>query len=408
MKDKLVSKIIVMVLAVVTLGITGLTIQYYTSESYLTLKGDEKVTIGLNGLYDDPGVDAVLHGRDASDEVTVSGKIDTETPGVYTREYRVGNFVAQREVEVLDVMDPVIELKGGDTTTIKLAEEFEEPGYLATDSKGNDLTDKVKVTNREITRAGKHRIAYSVVDSEGKGTRVYRDVKVLPNTEYKTSGLPICMYHNVYDENNIPSNVNANWISKEDLAEELQWLNEHEYYFPTWQEVRDYVDGKLILPEKSIVLTFDDGRENFFKNGIPVLEQYEVPATCFVITSKDGEKKVRKNQSEYITYESHSDNLHRGGGNIGHGGIMTVINHDEGVADLKKSIEIVGRNDAFAYPFGDTNENTKQIVQDAGFKCAVTTNQGRVKPGDDPYLLNRQRMSRNQSMDSFRAMVIPF
>ena len=408
MKDRLVFKILIMALAVVTLGVTGLTIQYYTSESYMTLNGDSKVTIGLNGLYDDPGVTACLHGMDASDEVVTSGEVDTETPGVYTLEYRAGNFVVQREVEVLDVMDPVIELKGDETISMKLGEEFEDPGFTATDSKGNDLTDQVKVKNADVTRAGKCRIAYSVVDAEGKGTRIYRNLNVEPNTEYKTCGIPICMYHYVYDENNIPAKVNANWISKEDLAEELAWLNEHEYYFPTWQEVRDYVDGKLLLPEKSIVLTFDDGSKSFLENGIPVLEEYNVPATSFVITSKDGEKKVQQYQSDLINYQSHSDNLHRGGGNVGHGGIMTVISHDEGVADLKKSVEIVGSNDAFAYPFGDTNENTHQIVEDAGFKCAVTTTQGRVKPGSDPLLLPRQRMSRNQSMDSFRAMVLPY
>ena len=127
-----------------------------------------------------------------------------------------------------------------------------------------------------------------------------------------------------------------------------------------------------------------------------------------MITSKNGREKVGKYRSKYVTYESHSDNLHRGGGNIGHGGIFTVISHDDGLADLKKSIEIVGSKDAFAYPFGDTNDRCRQVVEDAGFLCAVTTVPGRAKPGDDPLLLPRQRMSRNQSIETFRAMVLPY
>lgn len=43
-----------------------------------------------------------------------------------------------------------------------------------------------------------------------------------------------------------------------------------------------------------------------------------------------------------MTFQSHSYNMHRGGGNIGHGGIFPVMEHDEAVADLQKSIEIGG------------------------------------------------------------------
>ncbi|MDO4870427.1 MAG: DUF5011 domain-containing protein [Bacillota bacterium] len=410
MKRKKTFNIILIALAVVVIGIAGYTFHYYSSDSYLVLKGNSSDTVGLNGVYSDPGATAVLHGRDVSDQVKVSGKIDTETPGKYKLSYKAGNFTMQRTVTVLDEMDPVIQLKGEDDVTIKLGDEYKDPGFSATDSQGNDLTAQVEVDEADLNKAGNQKIRYTVSDAEGKTTQVSRTVKVEPNTEYETSGLPICMYHYVYDENDIPSDVNANYISKEDLSEELDWLIQEGYYFPTWQEVRDYVDGKLLLPEKSIVITFDDGAYSFLDNGIPVLEKYKVPATSFVITSHDGKKKLatEKYQSEYVQYESHSHDMHRGGGNIGHGGIMTVISHDDGVADLKKSIEIVGSGEAFAYPFGDTNDNTRSIVEDAGFLCAMTTTQGRAKPGDDPLMLPRQRMSRNQSMDAFKAMVSPF
>ena len=83
-----------------------------------------------------------------------------------------------------------------------------------------------------------------------------REVTVEANTDYDSPGLPICMYHYVYDEENPPDDLNqryGNYISMQDLEEELEWLNEEGYYYPTWQEVRDYVDGKILLPEKSIV-----------------------------------------------------------------------------------------------------------------------------------------------------------
>lgn len=156
-------------------------------------------------------------------------------------------------------------------------------------------------------------------DDEGNTTRVTREVTVEANTDYDSPGLPICMYHYVYDEENPPDDLNqryGNYISMQDLEEELEWLNEEGYYYPTWQEVRDYVDGKILLPEKSIVLCFDDGAVSFLENGIPVLEKCKVPATCFMITSENGEGKIETYGSEYVIYESHSHNMHRAGGNI--------------------------------------------------------------------------------------------
>ena len=171
--------------------------------------------------------------------------------------------------------------------------------------------------------------------------------------------------------------------------------------------MRDYIDGKLKLPDKSIVLCFDDGAKSFLDHGIPVLEKCKVPATCFMITSSNGEEKIAQYQSDYVHYESHSHNMHRPGGNIGHGGIFPAISHEEGMADLKKSIEICGSGDAFAYPYGDYNDSSVAMVKEAGFLCAVTTQPGKAKPGDNPLLLPRVRMSLGQSLEAFQKKVQP-
>ena len=91
-------------------------------------------------------------------------------------------------------------------------------------------------------------------------------------------------------------------------------------------------------------------------------------------------------------YESHSHNMHRPGGNIGHGGVFTAISEEEGMADLKESIKICGSGEAFAYPFGDYNVSSRDMVEEAGFLCAVTTEYGKARPGTDPLLLPRIRM----------------
>lgn len=403
--------LIVLVLAIIVVGIAAIVMTFYSSNFSMKLKGDEEMTVGLNAVYEDQGVKAVIDGRDVSDKVKVTGEVDTSKPGTYELKYSVENLKAVRKVTVLDKMNPEIILEGSEKVDgLKLGDKFDEPGYKATDENGKDITDKVKVEGSDIRKAGTNTVSYTVSDNNGNTTRVTREVEVAANTDYGAPGLPICMYHYVYDENDPPDDLNqrfGNYISMQDLEEELNWLNEEGYYYPTWKEVRDYVDGKLLLPDKSIVLCFDDGAVSFLENGIPVLEKCKAPATCFMITSYNGEEKIAQYQSDYVIYESHSDNMHRGGGNIGHGGIFTAISEEDGLADLKRSIEVCGSSDAFAYPFGDYNESSRSMVEKAGFLCAVTTEYGKAEPGDDPMLLPRVRMSMGQSLAGFQDRVSP-
>ena len=284
---------------------------------------------------------------------------------------------------------------------IKLGDVFTEPGYTATDEDGTDLTSFVQVDTSALNRAGNQQVIYSVEGKNGVITEVSRQVEILPNTEYETAGLPICMYHYVYDPAEPPENPDSNFISTTALAEEMQYLHDNGYYFPTWQEVRDYVDGKLLLPEKSIVLTFDDG-PNYMYLGTPILEKYQTPATSFVIASYwDSKEMLYGYSSDYLTFQSHSYKMHQGGGSIGHGGIYTAMSREEVLSDLQISFEICGNHDAFAYPFGDYTEEGCAVLEEAGLLCAVTTENNKCYPGDNPYLLPRVRMIGTQSLAQF-------
>lgn len=402
--------ITVIIAAVIVLIPIGYAFYYYTTNYSLDLIGDKEVKLNLNGVYEEQGATAQLKGKDATDKIKITGKVNTAKPGKYTIKYSVSSITAKRTVTVGTKMNPEIKLDSNKKLTMKLGEKLKDSKYTATDEDGNDLTDKVKVDTSAIKRAGTGKVSYTVTDSKGNTTKVYRQVTVKANTDYDTPGLPICMFHYVYDENDPPEDLYkryGNYISAQALEKELLWLKSENYYFPTWDEVRDYIDGKLILPDKSIVITFDDGTKNFMELGIPVLEKCKVPATSFVITKNKGEEKVKKYASKYVTFESHSHNMHRPGGNIGHGGIFTALSKSDALADLKKSTDIVGNNDAFAYPYGDYNDQCEEILKEAGFKCAVTTQPGKAKPGDDPYLLPRQRMSLGQSLEQFQRKVKP-
>ena len=47
----------------------------------------------------------------------------------------------------------------------------------------------------------------------------------------------------------------------------MESLTQNNFYYPSWPEVRAFIDGKHSLPKHSIVMTFDDGEPHFFQYG---------------------------------------------------------------------------------------------------------------------------------------------
>lgn len=319
-----------------------------------------------------------------------------------TSENKGGSKDTKKKDAQSGTSDYTIELQGDSEVTVRLGDPYEDAGAVVKDRQGNRTDISVSLEEYDLNTAGEHQLVYKATDPKGKEISAQRTVTVTPNKEYGAKGLPICMYHYVYDANSVPENLNSNYIEVGTLEEELKYLHENDYYFPTWKEVREYLDGERILPDKSIVLSFDDG-PLYIELEIPLFEKYQTPATSFVITSYYNDKSMldpyRNNQ--YLTLESHTDNMHRGGGTYGHGGIFPALSKEEALADLKKSIEYCGNGDALAYPFGDYTAECEQTVEEAGFLCAVTTEPGKCYPGDDPYALTRVRMLGSQSLDQF-------
>ncbi|MPW27333.1 polysaccharide deacetylase family protein [Alkalibaculum sp. M08DMB] len=318
-----------------------------------------------------------------------------------TSTYKAVNTTEPKDGKAKNEEKPNVtfELMGEGDIVITLGDEYIEQGYIATDSKGNSVN--IEVNLPDFNKAGKHKVEYIYKDNDNTKVLATRNIIIEPNINLDTNGIAICMYHYIYDDDNPPEKLNSNYISLNTFKKELDYLIENEYYFPTWNEVKDYIDGKQILPDNSIVITFDDGRKQTLEYMSQLTDEYKIPMTSFLITKNDGQRKVEKFSSRYLNFQSHSHDMHRPGGSIGHGGIFTALSVEEGVADLKKSIEICGSSDAFAYPFGDYSDSSRQAIEQSGFLCAFTTEYGKVYPGNDPFVLPRIRMSNGQSLSSF-------
>ncbi len=214
--------------------------------------------------------------------------------------------------------------------------------------------------------------------------------------------LPVLMYHVFYDEQAGEKGKNNNYMEIHDFEEQVKYLADNNYYVPTWQEVQDFVNGKIGLPEKSVIITVDDGDESFFRLAVPILKKYNFYATSFLITSWCTD--INNYISPVVDLQSHSHNMHIAGSD-GKGAILT-LSYEDACNDLNTSRSIIGENCiVFCYPFGHFNDKAKQTLKDCKYTLAFTTKYGRVSPGMNCYELPRIRMSEGDSLQSFISKV---
>lgn len=301
----------------------------------------------------------------------------------------------------------VIGLNGDADTYVLLGEEYLEAGAHAAEPTDGILSDKVSVEGEvDTSRAGDYELTYRVSDSSGHTAEAKRAVHVVESMDTMDGGMPILMYHYVYDGDNPPASIDGNYLLDDKLEEQLSYLVENDFYFPSYPEVKAFLEGTHSLPAKSVVLTFDDGEAGFLDVGIPLLEKYQVPATSFVIASDaDAREKVIDHRSAYVSFQSHSYGMHQAGGTIGHGGLISALTEDEILEDLRHAQEVVGATEAFAYPFGDVTADGQQAVREAGILCAFTTENAWAHVGDDVTALPRVRISGDYTLDGFISLV---
>ena len=316
------------------------------------------------------------------------GKSKEETESVDVKQSSVENTG--------DTIEPVIDI-GSSKITMVLGEKYVDD-VKASDNVDGDVTSKIEVSGSVNTsKIGTYELEYSVSDNAGNKAIAKRKVVVCNEL---TNGLPVLMYHFFYDKNTGTGKDN-NYIEISDFEEEMKYLSDNNFYFPSWEEVEKYVDGEIKLPEKSVVITVDDGDDSFFELAVPIIQKYNVKATSFVITSWYGYRAA--NKEENINYQSHSDSMHEGGANGK--GVMLSWSYDKILADVKQSSTVLGGSTVFCYPFGQYNDLDIKVLQDAGYKLAFTTAGGRVYKGSSKYELPRVRISKNTSLSEFKNMV---
>ncbi len=202
-------------------------------------------------------------------------------------------------------------------------------------------------------------------------------------------GFPILEYHQVTDKELDPGFEIYN-VPPADFAEQLDYLQAEGYTTITLKDFMYAVRGYRPLPEKPIVLTFDDGYSDNYKEMLPILEAHKMTAVIYVITNELGKKN-------YLKLDELKDMEKRG---------LEIGSHTSDHLDLTAEDKITQRRQlreskiflewsglepicSLSYPNGAFNSELEELLREENYLTAVTGEAGLNTLETNPYELYR-------------------
>lgn len=212
--------------------------------------------------------------------------------------------------------------------------------------------------------------------------------------------IPILMYHRIA----LPSNAKeARYsVAPSRFKEQMVWLREEGYTVLALDKIDSFLKDIGDIPQKAVVLTFDDGFADFKINAFPVLSELGYPVTVFIISGKIG------GVSEWLQPEgghawplmgwSDLFEIREYGVSIGSHGMthrsLTHLSRKQMESEIRESRQLLEDHlgcsiRQFAYPYGDINRQSEQLVREAGYDVACSTKSGFNVRGEELFALRR-------------------
>lgn len=228
--------------------------------------------------------------------------------------------------------------------------------------------------------------------------------------------IPVLMYHHLLRDADIMDRNNGAILAVEDFKGQMAYLHENNFYTATLEELEKFIKGELLLPDKTVVITFDDGYQSNIIYGYPILKEFNFQGSIFVITSLEPEATQdfvpgilshlslaeMEKTKDVFEFASHSHDLHK----LDSKGKSYLISQPREVIieDLQFSRDKLNTR-AFAYPYGQYTKETIDILQSLGYNLAFTINKGYTKPHDNPYKIKRFGITPKISLEKFKSIV---
>ena len=220
----------------------------------------------------------------------------------------------------------------------------------------------------------------------------------------------ILLYHNI-SESYHKSQADMN-ISAGDFEKHIVSLIENGYNIISFDTYIDYLNGLCDLPEKSLIITFDDGYLSNYTEAFPILRKYGVYGTVFVVTSRVGSFDT---QYPHFTWKQAKEMVDSG--------VMSIYSHtvshpnmlelsaDEIAYEIRKSKYIIEKNlgikcNILAAPHGLFSKEATAIIANGGYDVLCRVGDICISENTDSIVsLKRYTVHGNMSAEDVISMI---
>lgn len=211
---------------------------------------------------------------------------------------------------------------------------------------------------------------------------------------------PILLYHHV--STNSDTQDSRYNIPPEKFEEQMKWLFDNGYQTINISELANLIYNGGEIPQRPVVITFDDGNIDNYNNALPILKKYGFVATFFVVeTYVNGTDMISTDQVKELIQNgweigSHSK-THPHLPNISEDLLAGEIRMSKLGLEEKLGVPI----NTFAYPFGEINDNIIRLISSYGYKSAVGLGNSVTHTMQSIFYLQRIEIENDYSMDVF-------
>jgi len=220
--------------------------------------------------------------------------------------------------------------------------------------------------------------------------------------------VPVLMYHEIADVTTTPS---ALAVAPETFADQLAYLRDAGFTAVTAGAlVKALAGGARALPERPVVLTFDDGFRDFYSRALPLLKQYGHTATLFQTTGWVGIKLGTRPMLNWpelseiaeagIEIGAHSHE-HPELDRLSAAKLRDELDGPKRMLEEKLGLAVPG----LAYPFGLWSGKARRAAREAGYTYALAIGNAMAKSGSDPFILPRLTVDQTTTMEQFSDIV---
>ncbi|HDR7615313.1 peptidoglycan/xylan/chitin deacetylase (PgdA/CDA1 family) [Bacillus mycoides] len=239
------------------------------------------------------------------------------------------------------------------------------------------------------------------------------------NGANKQEKVPVLQYYYLANDKDKEKNPEfkdqKNILSVSEFEKQIKYLADNKYHTLTLKEFNGFIKDKKPLPEKSVLITFDNSSKSNYIYAYPILKKYKMHAVSFTVSSKLTEQvqkfdpkniqtlsKVElEKMKDVFEFGSHTHDLNKV---IDNTPALIKTSKEDVKKDILESNKLLQTN-YFSYPFGKYNKDSIEVLNELGVALAFTSSPGYATENSKPFEIKRWFIPSGMTIDQFSKIV---